>query len=104
MGYLLVDNRASGGRLEEFDTKPCKHCKAVLKVYKPPYTHRCNQDCKQYGCDHEQFWCSRCKGMLCQFCGKKAYKEGACSIYEKEIEKALSKWYSNQTWQRLTGL
>lgn len=96
MGYLVIDNRTVGGTLEEYDTKACKHCGGVVKVFRPPYTHRCSQGCKAYGCDHEQYYCARCDGMLCLHCGRKSYLGHGCEIYLREMEKALAKLQSGR--------
>lgn len=93
---LLVDNRESGGKKEEWDTTPCKHCPRFLKVYRQPYTHQHTEDCAIEGCDHEQYFCWRCDGMLCRFCGRKMHKTGVCEPYRKQMEKVLTNHYRDR--------
>lgn len=47
-GYLMNDNRASGGKLEEFRTETCSHCNAVV-ILNPERT-RPREYCRR--CDH----------------------------------------------------
>lgn len=53
MGHLLIDDRASGGKLREYDTVSCKHCQAVIKIEIRPKTKMC------------QPWCDHCFGHVC---------------------------------------
>ena len=103
MGYLLEDNKASGGQKEEYDTKSCRHCGGVLRVFRPPYTHQHTADCQAYGCNHEQFYCSRCDGMLCRSCGRKSAKTGTCDIFKAQMEKVLAKLERDRMWSRIRG-
>ncbi len=103
MGYLLIDNRESGGVKEEYDTKPCRHCRGALKVFHAPYTHQHNEDCAKFGCDHEQYYCSRCNGMLCRWCGRKMARTGVCDIYLKKAEELRAKLERDRMWSRMTG-
>lgn len=71
--------------LEEWDTKPCMHCRGAVKVYLPPYTHQCDDRCRQFGCDHEQFYCTRHQGVLCMYCGKLTWKLQTCNPTWEQI-------------------
>ena len=51
-GYLMIDNRASGGTLQEMNTMTCAHC-GVVVVLNPERTRErgyCNK-CHAYICD-----------------------------------------------------
>ncbi len=48
MGYLLIDDSASGGLKREYDTVSCKHCQAVIKVKRGSGN-----------------WCWNCAGPVC---------------------------------------
>lgn len=50
MGYALIDTRASGGALVEYDTEHCRHCEALVNMQR----HRI-----------DGAWCSRCGGPVC---------------------------------------
>ena len=50
MGYLMVDDRASGGHLREYQTVSCCHCQAVIRVVKR---------------QREGFWCTNCMKPVC---------------------------------------
>jgi hypothetical protein len=52
-GYLMVDNRHSGGFLLEADTKRCAHCPAIV-VLNPDRTRPRNhcKSCDSYICDN----------------------------------------------------
>lgn len=84
----LLTKESAYGRKEEFDTKPCAHCGGAVIIYLPPYTHICNDECKRYGCDHYQFWCSHHDGVLCMYCGPLSHKLGKCNPTRQEIVEA----------------
>lgn len=71
-GYLQVDNRPSGGKLEEFATLTCAHC-GVLQILNGlrvrPRAH-----------------CDRCSKYICDQCS--ALNE--CNFYEESLELALA--------------
>ena len=78
MGYILNDNRASGGALQEWDTVACKHCQAVVK--------------KEIFAKKGGF-CGRCFGAICIRCAKRMDKFG-CEPFLKEIEIKLKRYRS----------
>lgn len=74
MGYLLNDNRASGGELREYDTVSCKHCQAIIKLSvgkKKKIT----------------YWCGPCSGEICEHC--KSTDNGVCIPFMKKLEERL---------------
>ena len=78
MGYMMNDNRGSGGGLFEADTTHCRHCQAVLK----------NREWEVYG-----GYCSNCKGPLCGPCAKRSFKLGICEPWHKKVDE----------WMRING-
>ena len=70
MGYLLIDDRASGGLKQEFETVSCKHCQAVVKVMRR---------------QKSGYWCRHCSGPVCALreCRER------CSPFFKKIEEKL---------------
>jgi hypothetical protein len=83
-GWLLIDNRPSGGKLEEFATMTCAHC-GILKILNGLRTR-------------PREHCDRCAKYICDSC--KAL--GECNYYEESIELALM--YPNQGPFLLRGL
>ena len=53
--YLSIDNRASGGKLLEFDTLTCVHCNTIVVLNK--------QRKRQRG------WCRKCNAYVCDSVG-----------------------------------
>jgi hypothetical protein len=70
MGYVMVDNRASGGTLVEYDTVSCRHCQAVVKVTRG---------------QREGFYCMHCGGPVCRHCGTL----GSCTPFMKKVDDRL---------------
>jgi hypothetical protein len=81
VGYLLIDNRVSGGVLEEYQTVPCKHCRAVLKIVKG---------------QREGYWCNPCGGHVCPTCAK----SGRCDPFFAKIER----WQQGERFAEAAGL
>ena len=50
-GYLMIDNRASGGKLEEYPTLTCAHCNVIV-VLRAERTR-------------ERGYCARCHAYIC---------------------------------------
>jgi len=73
MGHLLIDDRASGGKLREYDTVSCKHCQAVIKMDLNPKTKV------------SQPWCDLCFGHVCntKACASR------CTPFFKKVEEQL---------------
>jgi hypothetical protein len=71
MGYLMNDNRNSGGELFECDTVSCKHCRAVLKVLRR---------------QKEGYWCPKCHGPVCEVCAATKM----CAPFLANLEKKMN--------------
>lgn len=69
-GFLMVDDRVSGGRLLEVDTKTCAHCQTVIMMN--PFRTK------------ERNWCSKCDKYICD----KAECRIACEPIKELIDKA----------------
>lgn len=52
-GYLIIDNRCSGGTMTEEATATCAHCHAVVRMnpFRTRPRHYCAK-CDHYVCDH----------------------------------------------------
>ena len=70
MGYLLVDDTASGGLKREYDTVSCKHCQAVIKVKRESGN-----------------WCQNCAGPVCD--NMECLKR--CVPFFKKVEEKLKR-------------
>lgn len=79
-GYLLLDNRANGGRVSEFATYTCSHCQAI--VVKNPERKRERYHCR--GCDH----------LLCDNCAAARAAGANCRTFKQladEVQEAASR-------------
>lgn len=69
-GYLMIDNRASGGTLEERDTMTCSHCSCVVvlnpkRVRPRAVCFRCNAYvCDDKKCAEECYSMARCLELV----------------------------------------
>ncbi len=79
LGYLMVDNRASGdappgcrGALFEAATYTCTHCQRVVVM---------NPERKR-----ERYKCSGCTHMICDDCGAKRASGAPCKTWAQLIE------------------
>lgn len=71
-GTLIVDERASGGKLMEFPTLTCQHCNMIVvlnNLRTRPRGH-----------------CTRCSRYICDDC----MKLGECNYVEEMIDLALA--------------
>jgi uncharacterized paraquat-inducible protein A len=50
-GYLMIDHRGAGGRLEEYDTEQCPHCERIFRVVKTTV--------------HREAFCAPCGKRVC---------------------------------------
>jgi len=73
MAYVMNDNRASGGILDEHDAVTCCHCQAIVPIRK--YV-------KQGG------WCYNCDATVCWPCYNRMQTEG-CAPFMRQVEIAL---------------
>lgn len=87
-GYLLNDNRASGGKKEEDDVWTCAHCQKLVLGMKWKL---------------EGGWCHRCMAPVCAGCSDKMLTEG-CKPFLKEIEKSLEEAYRARQNARVLGI
>ena len=69
-GYLMIDNRAAGGKLEEYNTLTCSHC-VTIYVLNPERKRR-------------RGFCARCNHYICDRPGCAA----ECSAPEQCVELA----------------
>jgi hypothetical protein len=73
MGYLLNDNRESGGGRFEADTRACPHCQAVIVM---------SAWRKNGG------YCFNCNALVCHACFQ-AMQEHGCTPFARLVELAL---------------
>lgn len=66
-GYLMVDNRASGGKLVEMPTLTCAHCQKIVVL---------NPERKR-----TRGYCRKCDAFICD--------DRACSCYCAPIERCV---------------
>ena len=99
MGYLVNDNRASGGKFEEWDTKNCGHCKTVIR--KVDWTT-------------EGGWCSPGWHPLCKTCARAMaeggfirkfdgigyIEKGICIPVKKQVDEVVEKFASRNSLLR----
>lgn len=69
-GYLMIDDRASGGGLKEFNTLSCAHCNTVV-VLNPARTR-------------ERGYCSKCHAYICD----NPVCHAVCAPIEQRVELA----------------
>lgn len=81
MGYVMVDNRAAGGILDEYDWVSCRHCQAVVQVRRR---------------QHTGLWCMVCGGPVCDT------KE--CGSHELSFKQKLDKAFQRAHLFRQMGL
>lgn len=71
-GYLLIDNRLSGGGLLEVPTLTCSHCQQQL-IVNPDRTR-------------EREWCQKCDKYICDGCGLKKKLGADCVPMNKILD------------------
>lgn len=84
MGYMMIDNRAGGGDLVEFDTVSCKHCRRAIRVVRRARTG---------------LLCMRCAGPVCETCGP-----GPCTPFVKKLEAAIQEHHGREAFAKAVGL
>lgn len=87
-GYVLNDDRASGGQLIEQDIVCCPHCQATLKVVQWQI---------------EGGWCGRCNAHICVQCAVKMDTEG-CVPFVKLVDEALNHQAQDEAYRKALGL
>lgn len=98
MGYLLVDNKVSGGMKQEYDTKSCKHCQGIVKVLIK--RHLLGGQSKK---KDEGFFCIKCMGPLCEYCAVLAHKNGCAPFMDMLIKKMREKQQKRRLTEMLEG-
>ncbi len=71
-GYYLVDNRASGGTLEERPIVTCAHCQRQI-VLNPGRTR-------------DRFECPRCDKYLCDDCAVLYRQTDDCVNFQRQLD------------------
>ena len=87
-GYLMNDDRASGGQLDESDMMGCGHCQRLLK--------------KKLWCDDGGF-CHCCWNAICGPCADRMLTRG-CENFLAKLESSLEKEYRRNQNVRMLGL
>lgn len=83
-GYLLIDNRASGGELYEFNTLTCAHCACVVVLRDNNFTRAFPGTAPRA---RERGYCAKCNAYICDKPGCHA----GCFPQAKAIELSLVK-------------
>lgn len=87
-GYVMVDNRASGGGLREDDLLGCLHCQALIDKSK---------------WSAEGAFCHVCYGPICSFCDERKTTFG-CEVFEKRFARAIEENYRKEQNAKILGL
>ena len=90
-GYLLSDNRASGGALREADLLTCTHCQKVI-----------TKDSWKAG-DGGNGWCMKCSAPICGTCSNRMLTEG-CLPFVQRIDRLLTNDHARTQFRKLAGL
>ena len=104
MGYAMVDNRASGGILKEYNTTTCGHNNEIIVYASKPidgFLRKVRTSINKYGQRVDEigtgFFCHKCGKDICHWCGEIATKGGSsgpCRTMERvayETGNALAK-------------
>jgi len=75
-GYLLIDDRLSGGRLNEFPTATCGHCHRVILLN--PGRVRAREVCRG------------CNNYICDECAALKAKTLECRTMDRVIDQVLT--------------
>ena len=85
-GYLLNDNRANGGGMQENPTITCSHCQRVV-ILNPGRTR-----------DRE--YCSGCDHYICDGCAKIRATAPACRPLKALLDKAQEEAFRQEQAER----
>jgi len=88
-GYVMNDNRASGGRLKEDDVLGCGHCQCSIG----------KANWRAYG-EHK---CSSCDEPVCSVCAFRIPTHG-CENFKKFVERAVEERAREQQNAKILGL
>jgi hypothetical protein len=77
--YLLIDNRAAGLGVEEYDLVSCKHCQRQIRITRG---------------QHEGYFCMHCFGPVCSTpeCNT------VCVPWNKRVEESLARAAAVRTY------
>ena len=87
-GYLLNDNRCSGGKLEEAAMLGCNHCQKLIVK-------------SEWQADGA--FCHCCDAPVCGPCGDRARYVG-CAPFLKTLEQAIEETYRREQNAKILGL
>jgi hypothetical protein len=95
-GFLLNDNRNSGGTKHEADIVLCTHCQRVIEL------------AKWRAADGGNGWCMQCMAPICGPCANNMLKPldegGGCLPFVKKIDMLLSQAHAKTQFRRVAGL
>lgn len=86
-GYLLADDRASGGKVDEADMLGCSHCQALMK------RHLWSDD---------GGFCHGCDAPVCGPCCDKIPTHG-CAPFMRQLERAVNDAYRREQNAKILG-
>lgn len=75
-GWLMIDNRASGGELIETATLHCKHCQRTFR--------------KNLWRIRARGYCPKCDSYCCDLCEAVRVKTGECRDFERFADEYLN--------------
>lgn len=84
-GYMLNDNRCSGGKVEEADVLGCKHCCAV--IFKASWVE-------------EGAYCHQCDGPICTACDR----DPNCKNFMRQLDQANDEAYRREQNAKILGI
>lgn len=87
-GYLLADDRCSGGARDEADMMGCKHCQRLMK----------KRDWQADG-----GFCHGCDAAVCGPCADRIPRFG-CETFVRVVEAKIERQYRREQNARLMGL
>lgn len=87
-GYILADDRNSGGKLDEADAVGCSHCQKLMK---------------KHDWQADGGFCHSCDAPVCGPCATLTLTQG-CSPFLRVLETALMKQYRREQNARLMGI
>lgn len=85
MGVVIIDQRARGAGVVEYDFKACKHCQASIKI---PRRGRA-----------EGRWCGRCGGHVCN-----QDRCQVCLPWKKQVDARWNAIHHSDAFARAAGL
>lgn len=89
-GYMLVDDRASGGKRVEADMLGCNHCQALIPK-------------AAYVAGTSGSHCLRCDGPMCNACIERSRTFG-CETFIKKFTHQIDQDYLRQQNYKVLGI